>query len=35
VADGRRGWDAFGEPTYTTKEAWVAFIASRRLQRYE
>jgi hypothetical protein len=34
VADGRRGWDAFGEPTYTTKEAWAAFIASRRLQRY-
>lgn len=34
VADGRRGWEAFGEPDYTTKEAWVAFIASRRLRRY-
>ena len=34
VADGRRGWDAFGEPAYTTKEAWISFVSSRRLRRY-
>ena len=34
VADGRRGWDAFGEPVYTTKEAWISFVSSRRMQRY-
>jgi len=34
VADGRRGWDAFGEPVYSTKEAWMSFVSSRRMRRY-
>ena len=34
VADGRRGWEAFGEPVYTTKEAWISFISARRMRRY-
>lgn len=34
VADGERGWRTFGEPEYTTKEAWISFVASQRLQRW-
>ena len=34
VADGARGWDALGEPHYSTREAWIAFTSARRLQRY-
>jgi UDP-glucose 4-epimerase len=34
VADGQRGFDALGEPVYTTQEAWLSFVASRRLRRY-
>jgi UDP-glucose 4-epimerase len=34
VADGERGWDAFGEPVYTTKEAWISFVTARRMRRY-
>jgi UDP-glucose 4-epimerase len=34
VADGRKGWDAFGEPCYSTKEAWISFVSSRRMRRY-
>ena len=34
VADGQRGWDAFGEPNYTTREAWMSFVSSRRMRRY-
>jgi UDP-glucose 4-epimerase len=34
VADGQRGWDAFGEPAYSTKEAWISFVSSRRMRRY-
>ena len=34
VADGERGWQAFGEPLYTTREAWISFVSSRRLRRY-
>ena len=34
VADGERGWRAFGEPVYTTKEAWISFVSSRRLRRF-
>lgn len=34
VADGRRGWEAFGEPVYTTREAWMSFVSSRRMRRY-
>ena len=29
-----RGWDAFGEPDYTTQEAWMSFVSSRRMRRY-
>jgi UDP-glucose 4-epimerase len=34
VADGELGWQAFGEPVYTTKEAWISFVSSRRMRRY-
>ena len=34
VAAGERGWSAFGEPVYSTKEAWIAFVSSRRMRRY-
>ena len=34
VAEGQRGWDEFGEPDYTTREAWISFVASRRLAGY-
>lgn len=34
VADGERGWKAFGEPAYTTREAWISFVSSRRLRQY-
>lgn len=34
VADGSRGWDAFGEPVYSTKEAWISFVSARRMRRY-
>ena len=34
VADGRRGWEAFGKPHYTTKEAWSSFVSAQRMQRY-
>ncbi|NQZ95046.1 MAG: NAD-dependent epimerase/dehydratase family protein [Myxococcales bacterium] len=34
VADGRRGFDVFGEPLYTTREAWMSFISERRMRRY-
>jgi UDP-glucose 4-epimerase len=34
VADGERGWNALGEPTYTTREAWISFVSSRRMRRY-
>ena len=34
VADGERGWAAFGEPAYTTREAWISFVSSRRLRQY-
>ena len=34
VADGGRTWAEFGDPVYTTQEAWISFVASRRLERY-
>jgi UDP-glucose 4-epimerase len=34
VADGERGWAAFGEPEYTTLEAWMSFVSARRMRRY-
>lgn len=33
VADGARAWREFGEPIYSTTEAWSAFVGSRRLRR--
>ncbi len=34
VADGIRGWETFGEPVYSTKEAWISFVSSIRMRRY-
>jgi UDP-glucose 4-epimerase len=34
VAAGERGFAAFGEPEYTTLEAWMSFVSSRRMRRY-
>jgi UDP-glucose 4-epimerase len=34
VADGAHGWAEFGEPLYSTSEAWSAFVGSRRMRRY-
>jgi UDP-glucose 4-epimerase len=34
VADGERGWNVFGEPIYSTREAWISFVSSRRMRRY-
>ena len=33
AADGARGWDEFGEPVYSTREAWIEFVSARRLRR--
>ena len=32
MADGERTWKEFGEPLYSTREAWSAFVSSRRMQ---
>ncbi len=34
TAAGEKGWDAFGEPLYSTREAWASFVSSRRMRRY-
>ena len=34
IADGENGWSTFGEPTYSTKEAWIDFVLARRMPRY-
>jgi len=34
VADGRRACEEFGEPVYSTQEAWMSFVSSRRMRRY-
>lgn len=34
IADGERAWKRFGEPAYTTREAWISFVSSRRLRQY-
>ncbi len=34
VADGARGWAAFGEPRYTTREAWASLFGARRLREF-
>ena len=33
VADGERAWKEFGEPIYTSAEAWSAFVGARRLRQ--
>jgi len=33
VAAGERGWAEFGDPSYSTREAWIAFVSSARLRR--
>lgn len=30
VAAGERGWQEFGEPVYSTREAWIAFVSATR-----
>jgi len=34
VADGSRGWAEFGEPLYSTREAWSAFVGGRRMRQH-
>ena len=34
VAAGERMFEEFGEPHYTTREAWMAFVSEQRLRRY-
>ena len=34
VADGEKGWEAFGEPSYTSKEAWISSVSARRMRHY-
>jgi len=34
VADGQKGWEAFGEPSYTSKEAWISTVSARRMRHY-
>jgi len=34
VADGSRGWEALGTPSYSTKETWMSFVSARRMRRY-
>lgn len=34
VADGERGWGAFGEPSYCSKEAWISAVSAIRMRRY-
>jgi UDP-glucose 4-epimerase len=34
VADGRRGWEAFGRPLYSTREAWMSAVSAERMRGY-
>jgi len=34
LADGARAWREFGPPLYTSREAWISFVSSRRMRRY-
>jgi len=34
VADGRRGWEAFGRPLYSTREAWMSAVSAERIRSY-
>ena len=33
VADGALGWSTFGEPFYSTQEAWASLVSARHLRR--
>ncbi|MEE3326044.1 MAG: NAD-dependent epimerase/dehydratase family protein [Myxococcota bacterium] len=34
VAAGERGWSEFGEPGYTSREAWISFVSAQRMSGY-
>jgi len=34
VADGQRGWEEFGRPLYSTREAWMSAISAERMRSY-
>jgi UDP-glucose 4-epimerase len=34
LGEGERGWRAFGEPFYTTREAWISHVSAQRMRRY-
>jgi UDP-glucose 4-epimerase len=34
VADGQRGWEAFGRPLYNTREAWMSAVSAERMRSY-
>ncbi len=34
VADGRRGWESFGRPLYSTREAWMSAVSAERMRSY-
>lgn len=34
VAEGERGYAAFGDPVYSTREAWASFVSARRMGNY-
>jgi UDP-glucose 4-epimerase len=34
VADGRRGWEEFGRPLYSTREAWMSAVSAERMRSY-
>lgn len=34
VADGRRGWNEFGMPSYSTREAWISFTGAARMRQF-
>jgi len=34
VADGQRGWEAFGKPLYNTREAWMSAVSAERMRSY-
>jgi UDP-glucose 4-epimerase len=34
VADGERAWNAFGEPVYSTREAWISFVSAQKARSW-
>ena len=34
VAAGEAGWSEFGEPGYTSREAWISFVSAERMNDY-